>query len=300
MMTECLRRVARALAGTVVAVLLSGTVLASDVHRTQLRPAFDRDELLVVLIIGSDIGWPYRPGDARNGNADAIHLVAVDTVARRATVVDIPRDSVVGGTKVNAHLLTGGPQRLRRQLESFAQVTIDHWMLTSFRGFERISEALGGIDVVVDRPMHDEASGSDFDPGAHRVEGKDALAFARDRHSMPDGDFGRTRHQGDLLVGAHRRVTADGIGLADLVDLMGTLARHTASDIGPTQLLRMGLLAPRIDPAAVEQVSLTGRLDTLGGASVVRLRTRGVFDRIRAGDVGPSTRPSARPSAPAT
>lgn len=299
-MTGRLRRVAGVMAATVVAVLLSGMALTSDVHRTRLRPAPDRDELLVVLIIGSDIGWPYRSGDPRNGNADAIHLVAVDTVARRATVIDIPRDSVVGGTKVNAHLLTGGPRRLRTQLESFAQVTIDHWMLTSFRGFERITEALGGIDVVVDRPMHDEASGSDFDPGAHRVEGADALAFARDRHSMPDGDFGRTRHQGDLLVGAHRRVTGDGIDLADLVDLLGTVARFTASDIRPTQLLRMGLLATQIDPDAVEQVSLTGRLDTLGGASVVRLRTRGVFDRIRAGDVGPSTRPSVRPSAAAT
>jgi LCP family protein required for cell wall assembly len=284
------------LAVTVAVVALCGSALASDVHRTELRPASDSDDLLVVLIIGSDIGWPYRSGDPRNGNADAIHLIAVDTRELRATVVDIPRDSVVGGTKVNAHLLLGGPDRLTAQLESFTGVTIDHWMLTSFRGFERITEAIGGIDVVVDRPMHDDASNSDFDPGDHRVEGEDALAFARDRHSLPDGDIGRTRHQGELLIGAHRRIARDDPGLGDLVDLMGAVARHTASDIRPTRLLRLGLLATRIDPSAVEQVALTGRLDTLGGASVVRLRTRGVFERIRAGDVGPP--PVPIPSSP--
>ena len=291
-MTGRVRRMAGVLAVTVAVVALSGSALASDVHRTELRPASDSDDLLVVLIIGSDIGWPYRSGDPRNGNADAIHLIAVDTRELRATVVDIPRDSVVGGTKVNAHLLLGGPDRLAAQLESFTGVTIDHWMLTSFRGFERITEAIGGIDVVVDHPMHDDASDSDFDPGEHRVEGESALAFARDRHSLPDGDFGRTRHQGELVIGAHRRIAGEDAGLGELVDLMGTVARHTASDVRPTRLLRLGLLATRIDPSAVEQVALTGRLDTLGGASVVRLRTRGVFERIRAGDVGPSAVPT--------
>lgn len=278
----------RVAAAIVMVLLLCGATLTSDVsHRSALRPVHDGDRMLVVLVIGSDIGPPYRDGDPRRGNADAVHLVATDTVARRVTVVDIPRDALVGGRKVNSHLVLGGPERLRAQLEDYTGITIDHWMLTSFRGFERVTEALGGIDVVAERRMRDDASKSDFEPGPQRVEGADALAFARDRHSLPDGDIGRSRHQGDLLIGAHRRVAAGDIGLPRLVRLAGMLARHTVTDLGPGELLRLTLLAARIDPADVRQDSLTGTLGFAGAASVVHLRPRGAFARIRAGQVGP-------------
>jgi anionic cell wall polymer biosynthesis LytR-Cps2A-Psr (LCP) family protein len=104
-MTSRIRRVT----GVVVMLALLTTGLAVGVHRTSIRPAYDRDGLLVALVIGSDIGVPYRPGDPLRGRADAIHIVAVDPDEARATVVDIPRDSVIGGTKVNAHLAYGGP-----------------------------------------------------------------------------------------------------------------------------------------------------------------------------------------------
>src|SRR5690606_36191434 len=159
----------------------------------------------------------YRPGDPLRGRADAIHIVAVDTDEHTATVVDIPRDSVIGGTKVNAHLATGGPDALVAELESFTGLTIDHWMLTTFKGFERLTQAVDGVDVVVEHPMHDDASDSHFDPGPAHVEGPDALAYARDRHSLPDGDFGRTRHQGELLLAIHRRVAEDQRDLPRLV-----------------------------------------------------------------------------------
>lgn len=273
----------------VAAVLALVTVgaVAAVAHRTVLRPAYDRDGQLVVLVVGSDTGPPYRPGDPLRGRADAIHLVAVDPDRRSATIVDIPRDAVVGGTKVNAHLANGGPKALVRELESFTGLTIDYWLLTTFRGFERLTRALDGVDVIVEQPLHDAASRSDFDPGPAHVEGRDALAFARDRHSLPDGDIGRTRHQGDLLVAAHRRLVEHDRSLPELLDLIRALARNTASNIPTSDLLPLALLAADIDPDAVEQVSLSGRLGSLGGASVVHLNPRDAFTRIADGQVGP-------------
>jgi LCP family protein required for cell wall assembly len=283
-MTRRLRRVV----GVIVALaLLTTGALAWGVHRTAIRPAYDRDGLLVLLVIGSDIGVPYRPGDPLHGRADAIHIITVDPDQRSATVVDIPRDSVIGGTKVNSHLATGGSEALVAQLESFTGLTIDYWMLTTFRGFEKLTDAIGGVDVVVEQPMHDVSSHSDFEPGPARVQGTSALAYARDRHSLPDGDFGRTRHQGDLLQAMHRRLIDDDPGLPRLVNLVGVLARNTVSDIPPTDLLPLALLAASIDPDAVEHISLTGRIGTLGGASVVHVEAGNAFARIRDGHVGP-------------
>ena len=270
----------------VLAVLLLGA-LALSTYRTVLRSAYAHDGLLVMLVVGSDAGPPYRPGDPLRGRADAIHLVAVDTTARRATVVDIPRDSVIGGTKVNAHLATGGPDALVGQLESFTGLTIDHWVLTTFRGFERLTADLGGVDVVVDEPMHDSSSGSDFEPGPAHVEGARALAFARDRHSLSDGDFGRTRHQGELLLAIHRRVVAQRPGPRGLVDLVATVGRTTVSDVPLSDLLPLAVLAADIEPEAVDHVPLSGRTAMLGDASVVYVEPGDTFARIADGNVGP-------------
>ena len=280
------RRTRRTGAGVALTVLLLGA-LAVSTYRTVLRPAYADDGILVVLVVGSDVGPPYRPGDPLRGRADAIHLVAVDIGARRATVVDIPRDSVIGGTKVNAHLATGGPDALVSQLESFTGLTIDHWVLTTFRGFERLTAELGGADVVADEPMHDDSSGSDFEPGPVHVEGATALAFARDRHSLSDGDFGRTRHQGDLLLAIHRRVAAQRPGPGELVDLVATVGRTTVSDVPRRDLLPLALLATDIRPGAVHHVPLTGRTATLGSASVVYVEPGDTFVHIADGQVGP-------------
>ena len=277
----------RRVVATVIALaLLTIGALTWDVRRAVIRPAYNRDGLLVVLVIGSDTGPPYRPGDPLHGRADALHIVAVDPDERSATVVDIPRDSLIGGTKVNGHMAAGGPEALVSQLESFTGLTIDHWILTTFRGFEKLSADLGGLNVVVEQPMHDSSSHSDFEPGPVHVERESALAYARDRHSLPDGDFGRTRHQGDLLIAAHRRLLEDHRSLPKLVSLVGAVARNTASDIAPTDLLSLALLAADIDPAAVEHIALTGRTGTVAGASVVYVEPGDAFSRIRDGHVG--------------
>ena len=135
--------------------------------------------------------------------------------------------------------------------------------------------------------MHDVSSHSDFEPGPVRVEGEAALAYARDRHSLPDGDFGRTRHQGELMLAAHQRVAED-IQLPGLVALVGSLARNTVSNIPHTDLLPLALLAADIDPDAVEHVPLTGATASMGGASVIHVDVGDTFTRIRNGDVGPS------------
>lgn len=283
-MSHAVSRVVTAVVATVIVVT---GALAAVTYRTVLRATHDADGLLVTLIVGSDSGPPYRPGDPLRGRADAIHIVAVDDDTRRATVVDIPRDAVIGGTKVNAHLATGGPETLVSQLETFTGLTIDYWMLTTFRGFERLTSVVGAVEVEVEVPMHDPASGSDFEPGPTHVSGRTALAYARDRHSLPDGDFGRTRHQGELLVALHRRLVADSGDLPQVVDHMATVVRTTASNVPLAEMLPLALLAVAIDPADVEHVSLTGQVDTLGDASVVRVDPGDTFTRIADGIVGP-------------
>ncbi|WP_370327472.1 LCP family protein [Euzebya sp.] len=277
--------------GVALAVLAVGTMAAAldGLARTGLwRGGYNADDLLVVLAIGSDRGPPYRPGDPAGGLADGIHLFVVDTATARMTVIDIPRDSAIGGTKVNAHLRAGGPAGLESQLEAWTGLPIDFWVLGTFLSVERMVHILGGVPVDVPQRMADPFSGTDLQPGPQVLGPGQALAFTRDRKSLADGDIGRSRNQTRLMLAAleHVRSAADG-NLAYLVSVVGALRQHTLSNVPSGEVLPLAVTALRIQPDAIEQVTLSGPFGTIDGGSVIYPQPGGIFERLRAGQVGP-------------
>lgn len=134
--------------------------------------------------------------------------------------------------------------------------------------------------------MTSTGSGVSLQPGRHRLGPHEALGFARDRKSQPHGDFDRTRNQGRLLRAAHAQVVAES-DLMDLTRLAAVVLRDTHTSIPRAEMLPLVLLAGQIRPEDVAQVSLSGGIGNVGGASVVHLAPGDVFERIRAGRVGP-------------
>lgn len=276
---------------TVVAVLgggLSALALDGLVRHAGLRADYQADDLLVVLAIGSDAGPPHRGGDPMTGRADGIHLLVVDTRTYRMTIVDIPRDSAIGGSKVNAHLVLGGPARLEGELEAWSGLPIDFWVLGSFWSIEQMATGLGGIEVEVQVPMHDPFSGTALDPGAHRLDPAQALAFTRDRKSLVDGDIGRSRNQGRMMVSVLEQMRRERPALTDVLGLVQLLDRSTAHNIPDVDLLPLALTALRIEPGSIEQVTVTGPFGTIGGGSVIHPQPGDLFTRLLQGQVGPS------------
>jgi polyisoprenyl-teichoic acid--peptidoglycan teichoic acid transferase len=283
------RRFAPVLTAAIVVLLSAGVVTATVGHHAQVRPGFGKDGLLVILAIGSDEGPPHRPAvHPLRGRADGLHLIAVDTVGKRATIVNIPRDALVGGTKVNAHLALGGPERLVAMMESYTGIGIDYWAVMTFRSIENVVDGMGGVDIVIGRRINDRMSGADIQAGPQRLPGWQALAFTRARYTVPGGDFTRTRHQGDLMRAAHMQIRTRQSDLATLTELVALFSRNTITNIPTSQLLPLALLAVQIPPENVRQVALTGSFGTTGGgASIVRLQVGDTFERIRAGHAGP-------------
>lgn len=285
-------RTGRLLALVAAVGLLVGVVAAAAVaataHRADVRPTYGGDGLLTVLAIGSDIGPPHRPGDPLRGRADGVHLLAVDPGTRRATIVNIPRDTFVAGSKLSDLLHHQGPDGLTATMAAFTGVEIDHWALMTFRSIENAVDALDGVEVHIDHPMHDPMSGSNFPPGPRRLRGHEALSYVRDRTSVPGGDFGRTRNHGMLLRAVHAQLREEMADLPAVTRAVGLFSRTTVTNIPAPDLLNLAFLALAVDPADVRHEALQGGFGWgPGGASVVHLRAGDAFDRIRAGQVGP-------------
>lgn len=152
-------------------------------------------------------------GGARSDTAMVVHLNADRT---EATVVSIPRDTLVerpacptesgGSTAVaynvmfNSAYSLGGPVCAVKTVEHLTGVRMDHYLEIDFAGFAKLVDALGGVDVTTTENIEDDLSHLHLKAGEHHLDGKQALAFARTRHGIGDGsDLGRIKLQQQLV-----------------------------------------------------------------------------------------------------
>lgn len=258
-----------------VLLLTAGGALAA---KRWVAAPLDGDDDYVLAVIGSDAGPP-RSGSALTGRADAIHIVVVPADRSTVSIVSIPRDAYVpvrgyGTTKINAGL-TKGPEAMVGTLEDLTGLDIDDWMVTSFNGFKKGIDALGGLDIDVEQRLNDpRGAHSDLRAGQQVLDGTQALAYTRDRKSRSDGDFGRNRAQAKALEALHAQLRAEVKGPADLLRLAAVARRNTVSSIPPDRLVRLAALAATIPPERVARQQADGYAGWAGRASVVRLTDR--------------------------
>ncbi len=274
------RRITAALVGALL--LLPALAFATE-RLTAVAP--EGDGTLVVLLMGSDEGPP-RDGRPDEGRADAIQLLFVSAERDAATFISIPRDSwvpvnCVGETKINA-CMTRGPQNCADTIEDVFGVEIAGWMLTSMWGMaDAVNEFSGcpsgpedcdrGLVVNVDFTCTTQCGGLAIpERGEQRLNGYEALTYARYRKGREGGDFGRAQGQAELLAIAHREVAEDG-SVARMMDALRILRRHTITSFTMPQLVRLGLDALRVDPATVQRQLIPSTTATIGAASAVRL-----------------------------
>ncbi|HEX2032126.1 MAG TPA: LCP family protein [Actinomycetota bacterium] len=244
------------------------------VQHADYLPAPAAGEPIFLLAIGSDA----RPGvcmPVERCLADSLHLIGVNPAQGAATILGFPRDSYVaipgvGTNRVNEALHRGGPELVVRTVEALTGIRIDYYMLTSFAGLPAMVNGVGGIEVDVPYPMDDEASGAAFEAGPQRLDGRQALAFSRNRKDTPNGDFSRSENQGILLRAAleelHRDVRQDP---AALFRWVVTGLRHVSTDLSLAEAFDLMLTALSVDPERVTNCVVPGTLGFAGSASIV-------------------------------
>ena len=228
-------------------------------------------DLVWILASGSDA----RPGeDIRRQRSDSMHLLAVNPRTMQGTVLGFPRDSWVdipghGQGKINTALALGGPQLMVDTVRNLTGLPVQYYVLTGFQGIQDIVNELGGVNVYVDRRMNDSGSGARFEPGWHHFNGAEALAFSRDRHDVPNGDFSRSENQGKLILASLAKMRAE-VGDDDgLSTWIHVLLNHVDLDMGMSDLMRLGALAHRLSPESLNNVVVPGKVGTAGGGQSV-------------------------------
>ncbi|GAA2987678.1 MULTISPECIES: LCP family protein [Streptomyces] len=204
---------------------LDGNIKGVDIDKALGQ---DRPEKLPtagqnLLVLGSDsrAGAENKElgggGDVSGARSDTALVVHIPEGRREAVAVSIPRDTLVtrpecvkedGSTSPSAERVMFnsvysqvGPACVVKTVEKMSGVRIDHYMEINFAGFKDLVDAIGGVSVDVEEPIHDKSSGLDLTAGTHKLDGTQSLAYVRTRHGVGDGsDLGRIGLQQQFLL----------------------------------------------------------------------------------------------------
>jgi LCP family protein required for cell wall assembly len=172
--------------------------------RLALTP--DKGSLLsnpsTILLLGTDHSLAAsRAGDR---HSDSITLLRTDPGHGRLYYLSIPRDLRVeipgyGAAKINTAYQVGGPRLAARAVSAYTSIPVNHIVVVNFAEFRDLIDAIGGIEIVVPRPIlskFDCPYGSEarcarwrgwrFARGKQHMNGKRALIYSRVRKNLLD------------------------------------------------------------------------------------------------------------------
>ncbi|MGW5369642.1 LCP family protein [Streptomyces sp. NPDC004009] len=212
---------------------LEGNVTTTETSAA--KDGFSKDDAFNILIIGTD----KRTGKGNEGygdkgsvgHADTNILLHVSKDRTNATALSIPRDLIVdvpdcetiqpdGSKKViagtsdvrfNTSLGQDGrdPGCTMNTVKAVTGITPDHFMMVDFNAVKTLTTAVGGVDVCLKHAVKDADSHLDLPAGPSTVEGEQALAFVRTRHSWGNqGDLDRIKVQQQFMASLMRKMSS--------------------------------------------------------------------------------------------
>jgi LCP family protein required for cell wall assembly len=185
-----------------------------------------------MLLLGSDSRAGTDPkifGPSSGVLADVEILIHVSADRKNAVALSFPRDLLVpwpacpsstGGSgylpqalgQINATISNGGPGCTLLTIEQLTGLQIPYLATINFGGVIEMSNAIGGVDVCVARPIHDRYTFLNLDAGIHNLKGMQALQFLRTRHGVGDGsDLSRISNQQVFLTSLLRKIKSEGV-----------------------------------------------------------------------------------------
>ncbi|WP_083701442.1 LCP family protein [Tersicoccus sp. Bi-70] len=203
-----------AIVAIVVGTYVGGIAHTFDDKTVKLEKVFpdgDRPEaagggVKNILLLGSDTRGSLADLNNAAGSdqrADTIMLIHVPSDGKGMYGMSIMRDSWVdipgsGQGKINSAMAIGGIPLLVKTLEGMLGTRIDNVAALDFAGFEKLTDAIGGVSVNVPQDFK-AIDGLTFKAGQQVLDGAHALAFVRERHAFADGDYQRVKDQQTYL-----------------------------------------------------------------------------------------------------
>jgi LCP family protein required for cell wall assembly len=251
--------------GHAVAPLTMAAANAKAQH--DVAAAFGGKRRLNVLVLGNQ---------EDEGTSDTIILAHLDLDHESATLVSIPRDTWVtvpghGSMKINSVIGAGGSKLSADVVGKLTGARIDATMVVQPEGAKQLVDAMGGLNVNVERTMDYDDNYGDLHihlkAGEQFLTGGQVLEYMRFRHDA-EGDFGRMRRQQQIL----REMAHEMAGPAQWAKLPRLVAlgrKDVKTALSDQQLTALVEAYHSVAQDDVRTLTLPSRVGWVGDASVV-------------------------------
>ena len=206
-------------------------------------------EPFVVYLSGVD-----TRGDLTDkARSDVNIIAAVNPVTKQVVLINTPRDYYVdlAGTNSKDKLTHAGLYGVQTSMDTLGNlygVDVQHYIRINFAGFINIIDALGGVDVYSDQAFTSVGSPGYYDPttfveGWNHLDGKAALAFARERHAFKTGDVQRGINQMKVIDAMLNKIKSPALlmGFTKILDAVSDSFVTSLSQNQISALVRMQL-----------------------------------------------------------
>ena len=180
-------------------------------------------------------------------NGDTLILITFNPKTLNATMLSIPRDSYVpiacwSGQPENkiTHAAAYGNDCMINTIQNYFDTKIDYYAKINFKGLVKLVEAVGGVEVnVTQRLCTDDSSREGMvciEEGYQKLNGEQALVYARNRKALANGDFGRAAHQQEIVLALINKMK----GLTDVsafVNILNTISNSMDTNLTTKQIL---------------------------------------------------------------
>lgn len=180
-------------------------------------------------------------------NTDVNMVATINPTTRKILLTSIPRDYYVNlvGQGPNAydkltHAGYYGIEESVKTVENLLDIDINYYVKINFSTIEGIVDAIGGVDVYSDFDFYEKAFGKyHFTVGYNHLDGKQALAFARERKSFATGDVQRVKNQQKVVEAIINKVTSSTALISSYDRILDTVSENLDTNMPSKDISRL-------------------------------------------------------------
>jgi len=198
--------------------------------------------------------------------------VRVDTEQKAVGALSIPRDTRVllpdgSQGRINRAYFKWKIEGLLLAVNQLLRTEIERYVITDINGLAQVVDALGGVDIYVEKDMHwrDDLGEINLKQGWHHLDGRQAAGYASFRHD-PLADIGRTRRQQKLLQAIWQEARQPR-NLGRLPQVLVKINQAVTSNLSWQEKTQLAEAFLTIEGYQVRTATLPGRPAYIGGAS---------------------------------
>lgn len=217
---------------------------------------------LNIMIMGVD----RRADDV--GRSDTLMVLTYNPADKKASLLSLPRDTRVhieknDYDKINHAYAYGGHELTQKTVEAFLNVPMDYYVMIDVHAFEKIVDAVGGVDIDVEKRMYyedpwDDDGGLVIDlyPGKQHMDGKTAIQYVRYRDG--EGDIGRINRQQKFMKALMSQVISPSV-LPKLPEIIKNVSSAVQTNMPLDMMITLITDLPTIQQNGLNSAMIPGK-----------------------------------------